>query len=1005
MSSNNAVRNGVRQALFVSALAAAVGYIPIAAAQEDDSVQIEEITVTGTRIKVPGVVSSSPIYSVGADEIQLQAQPEVERILRLLPITKPDDGQNVNNGTDGAATIDLRGLGEERNLILINGKRATPYSIEGLVDTQTIPTALVERIDIITGGASAVYGSDAIAGALNFVMKEDFEGVDFRAYHTETEQGDGKNETASLTLGANLDSGRGNVVMNLNWTDRDTVLFESRPLGQLGIDTSDGSNYAEFLAGQAPAPAPAGCGGPGAVAAGGSTTTVPTRVAIAGGPALGQFQEDGTLGADCSVFNFNPFNQYQTPQQRWGGMVLGNFEISDHVEAYSNFRYTATNIRQQIAPSGVFGSAFMTPLANPLMSDQARNFIISAAEAGRLAGTVCADVTCAGTNPDPVNSPSFINWVDVNGDGVVDAGDDLNIQYRRRTVEFGNRSSDYGSSQFQFLAGLRGAIVGDWDYDFSFQRGEADRTQISAGYTNVDAIKSAVRSFDGVTCEDQATNPGCVPINLFGGFGAITPAMAAANSATGIEQESYKQTIISASVSGPINGFQLPTADDPVAVSFGAEYREETGVTTPDECLKLQPEACLGGFGGSVLPVQGEFDVTEGFFEAYVPIVSGRTGFQSLALELGYRSSDYSHVGANDTWKAGVNWRPVDSLLFRAMVQQATRAPNVAEIGSPVVAGLEDALMDPCSIANAGNIDPTLNDLCISTGMTQAQVGAVEDIVSGQVDNISGSDPNNPPGSESADTFTAGIVWTPDFDKLSNLVLSLDYYDIDIQDVIGEFSAQEVLDGCYVSGLPEICAKVNRIGGSLTLPGSGTQAFTQNLDFARAEGLELSATFGVDLGAAGDLEISGTVNHYLTQESRAASFLPVTECVGRYGNTCGNPLPETRWIQRTAWFFKEDFMVSYLWRHLDSVDIEAPQVAGTFPAFRSIGSVDYFDLTGTWQATPQIGVNLSVYNVLGEEPPVVGNEAGTTSSNSGNTFPSFYDTLGTVFTAGFNLRF
>jgi len=1002
MSSNYAIRNGVRRALFVGALAAAIGQIPVAVAQNADSVDIEEITVTGTRIKVPGVASSSPVYSVGADEIQMQAQPEVERILRLLPITKPDDGQNVNNGTDGAATIDLRGLGEERNLILIDGKRATPYSIEGLVDTQTIPTALIERIDIVTGGASAVYGSDAIAGALNFVMKKDFEGLDFRLFHTETEESDGQNQSASLTLGANMADGRGNVVMNINWTDRDKVLFDARPLGQLGIDTSDGSNYAEFLAGQVPAPPPANCGGPGAVLAGGSTTTVPTRVAIAGGPALGQFQEDGTLAADCSVFNFNPLNQYQTPQQRWGGMVIANFEVNEHAEAYSNFRYTSTNVRQQIAPSGVFGSAFFTPLANPLMGDQARNFIINAGEAGRLANTVCADPTCGGADP---LAASFVNWVDVNGNGVVDVADDLNIQYRRRTVEFGNRSSDYGATQFQFLAGLRGEIVGQWDYDLSFQRGEADRTQIAAGYTNVDAIKSAVRTFDGVTCEDQVTNPGCVPINLFGGFGAITPEMAAANSATGIEQESYRQTIMSGSVSGPINALQLPTADTPVAISVGAEYREEIGITTPDECLKLQPEACLGGFGGSVLPVEGAFDVTEGFFEAYVPLVSGRTGFESLAIELGYRSSDYSHVGSNDTWKAGLNWRPVDSLLIRAMVQEATRAPNVAEIGSPVVAGLEDALIDPCSIANAGNIDATLNALCLSTGMSQAQVGTVEDIVSGQVDNISGADPNNPPGPETADTFTAGIVWTPQFEVVDNLVLSLDYYDIDIEDVIGEFSAQEVLNGCYVSGLPEICGKVNRIGGSLTLPGSGTQAFTQNLDFARAEGLELSATFGIDLGAAGELEISGTVNHYLTQESRAASFLPVTECVGRYGNTCGNPLPETRWIQRTAWYFKENFMVSYLWRHSDSVDIEAPQTAGTFAAFRSIDSVDYIDLTGNWQATEQINVSLSVYNLFGEEPPVVGNEAGTTASNSGNTFPSFYDTLGTVYTAGFNLRF
>ncbi|MEO1203954.1 MAG: TonB-dependent receptor plug domain-containing protein, partial [Pseudomonadota bacterium] len=353
MKTNPRVSAAVRLALGVTAGFAVLGASQSAMAQDDDA-QLEEITVTGTRITVPGVVSSSPIYSVGADEIELQAQPEVERILRLLPITKPDDGQNVNNGSDGAATVDLRGLGEERNLVLIDGKRATPYSIEGLVDLQTIPTALIERIDIITGGASAVYGSDAIAGALNFVMKKDFEGVDVRYNWTETSEGDGTQQSASITLGANAFDGRGNGVISFNWSDREQVLFGQRPLGQLGIDTSSGANYDRFLAGDVPAPAPAGCGGPGAVAEGGSTTTVPTRVAIAGGPALGQFRDDGTLGDDCSVFNFNPLNLYQTPQQRWGGMAIGRVEVSEKLEAYGSFRYSSINVTQQVAPSGIF---------------------------------------------------------------------------------------------------------------------------------------------------------------------------------------------------------------------------------------------------------------------------------------------------------------------------------------------------------------------------------------------------------------------------------------------------------------------------------------------------------------------------------------------------------------------------------------------------------------------------------------------------------------------------
>ena len=281
---------------------------------------------------------------------------------------------------------------------------------------------------------------------------------------------------------------------------------------------------------------------------------------------------------------------------------------------------------------------------------------------------------------------------------------------------------------FQFTAGARGNIVGEWDYDVSFQRGESDRSNISAGYTNVDAIESSIRSTDGVTCDNGDSS--CVPINLFGGFGTITPAMVAANSATAIEDENYRQTIVSGSVTGPIDAITLPTAQSPLAVSAGLEYREELGQTTPDECWKLSPSSCLGGAGGNRLPVGAGFDVNEFFFEGYLPLVEGVTGFQQLALEVGWRTSDYSHVGKNDTWKAGLSWRPVDSLLVRAMQQQAVRAPNVSEIGSPVTSGLEDALLDPCSVANAGNIDASLNALCLSTGMSQAQVGTVEDIVS-----------------------------------------------------------------------------------------------------------------------------------------------------------------------------------------------------------------------------------------------------------------------------------
>jgi iron complex outermembrane recepter protein len=998
---NRKLARAVRLALL--GIGAAGVAAPAVAQDEQAPSELEQITVTGTRIAVPGLESSSPIYSVGESEIELQQQPEVEKILRLLPITAPDDGQNVNNGTAGVATVNLRGLGAQRNLILVNGKRLTPYNIFGIVDTSIIPTALVERIDIITGGASAVYGSDAISGAINFVMKSDFEGIDVTSYYSQTEEGDGDNLNVSLTMGANSESGRGNVVANLNWTDREGVLLGARPLGQLGIVTEDGGGYDEFLAGEGPVPGPAGCGGPGSVVEGGSTTTLPTRVAIAGGPALGQFREDGTLQGDCSVFNFNPFNYYQTPQERLGGMVLGHFEMNEHAEAYGRFAFSSTEVSQQVAPSGVFGTAFFTPLSNPFITDQALDAILTAANAGVADGTV----NVAGV-PDP-SDPTvtlFNNWTDVNGNGVVDEADDLNISYRRRTVEFGPRSTTYDNNAFSLVTGLRGDFLSRWSYDVSFQYGESERSNVSAGYTNIGNITNSIAAIPGPNGEPVCRSGGsaCVPLNLFGGFGAITPEQAAYSSATAIEKQNYDQLIYSGSVSGTIEQLQSPWASLPIAVSVGSEYREENGQTVPDECLKLAPASCLGGAGGNTLPITGGFDVTEFFGEFILPIASERAGLRSLNLEAGYRWSDYNPTGVNRTWKYGLSWEPTETVLFRVMQQRAARAPNVGELAAPQVTSLDNATEDPCSIANAGNIDAALEALCISTGMSAAQIGAVEDIVSGQINTFSGTDLADLPTPEQADTTTFGVVWTPEFlDFVTSPLISLDYYNIDIKDVISEFAAQEVLDGCYVAGLPEECAKVVRVGGTLTLPGSGLETFTTNLDYLQAEGYELGYAFGVELGDYGALTFSGTFNHYLTQESQSSVATPVLDCVGRFGTSC-DPLPETRFINRTIWDIS-DFQVSMLWRHIGELEMEEVEKANAFDPFEQIDAYNYIDLVGTWQFNDQIRFSLSINNVFGEEPPVVGNEAAATAFNSGNTLPSHYDSIGSLYTVGINATF
>jgi len=986
----SAVRRAAQCAILTGAAAAAVATLPSAYGQ--DSTVDDQIVVTGTRIRQPGVVSSSPIYSIGAEELERQQEPELEKILRLLPVTAPSDGQNVNNGTQGAATIDLRGLGSQRTLVLMNGRRTVPFNDDGEVDTSMIPTALIERVDIITGGASAVYGSDAISGAVNVILKDDFEGVDIRMNTSQTGESDGQDSWIGLTLGTNAADGRGNIVLSLGYQDREAILLGARPLGQLGIVTATGAGYSNYLAGIAPSPpADPQCQAPGSVAAGGSGTTVPTRVAIAGGPGLGQFRNDGTLAPNCGVFNFNPFNYYQTPLERYNGTVLADLELSEGAEVYSMFNYGKTKAAQQVAPSGVFGSGIFTPLANPLIGVQARNLMISAAETGRVAGTVY-------NVPD---ADGFWNWNDNNNDGFVDVGDDLQIAYSRRTVELGARSEDYNNEMFQALVGLRGALSDNWDYDLSFQYGETNRVLLRKGYTNLTNFENALQTTDGVTCANGDAT--CVPINVFGGFGSITPAMAAYSGATALQQQDYDQLIGQAFVTGSFENLQLPSASSPIAFSAGLEHRDESASLTPDECLKLAPASCLGGAGGYLLPIDGGYRVNEAFMEALVPLVDGKTGAQGLDLEFGYRYSDYTPSGSDDTWKLGLNYRPIETLMFRVMKQRAARAPNVDEIASPVVIGLDNATLDPCSIANAGNITPQLQALCISTGMSAAQVGAVPDIVVGQINVFDGTDLNNLPTIEQADTTTVGFVWTPELGALLNPVFSLDYYDIQIDNPIDDFAPQEILDACYVLGLASECALIQRVGGGLTLDGSGVELLTRNKIYTQAEGIELGFSFGFGVGM-GDLTFSGTANKYLTHEFQSLAALPVVDCNGYFGTSCENVRPEFRMIERTTWNVG-NLSLSMQLRHIGEVSVEPPELSGTFVEFQTLNAETYIDLYASYTFADKYLVSFGATNVTDIDPPVVGNEAASTSFNSGNTFPATYDVLGPVYTLQLSMQF
>jgi iron complex outermembrane recepter protein len=951
--------------------------------------EAEVVVVTGTRITAPGVQSASPITSIGGADLQLNQVAEPEKLLRSLPSTIPGDGENVNNGTAGVTSVNLRGLGAERNLVLMDGKRMTPYNINGIVDVSTIPQAMLERIDILTGGASTVYGSDAMSGVINFVLKKDFEGVELDVKRTITGDNDGQIVTVSAAVGANMDDGRGNAAISFNWTKRDPVQLSDRSFGIVGVDSETGAGLGATLSA-----APANCGGPNVVAAGGSTTGIPTRLSYMGGN--GQFREDGTFGANCSTFNFNPYNYYQTPQERYSATAIARYDINDHVEAYARATFAATNIRQQIAPSGVFGNLFNVPLNNPYLPAGARATIIAQAEAFRA---------------NPLNSTAG-RWTDVNGNGIVDAADTLQLSIRRRTVELGERSTTYDNNTFQFITGLKGDLgtfLPDWTWDASVQMGQADRTNVSAGYTNVANIQNALNATSTTLCANGDST--CVPINIFGGFGSITPAMAAYASGTALEQQNYTQSVATATLGGPVYGLKSPAAESPVSVVFGYEYRNETGKTTPDECLKLAPTSCLGGAGGNTLPVAGGFTVNEVFTEVGVPLIAGKPLFESLSLEFGYRVANYDLTGQNTTWKAGVDWALTDTFRFRAMQQKAARAPNVGELFAPLVTGLRNSGVDPCSDQQpvAGRT-ATLRAICQSTGQSVGAVWNVQNIVVGQVGTFEGSDPTRPPSPEEADTTTIGFVWRPTFGGFfKNTVISLDYYDIKVNDYIGLGQPQEVLDGCYKDNKPEFCSLIVRINGDLATPGSGIKLLTTNLDYLQSTGFDLGISTKFDLESLGldskwgSISVSYNANLYTANESRTNPTSNVIDCNGFYGTSC-DPTHSYRSVQRTTWSFG-DYQLSYNWRHSSALKVEEAEKSGVFAAFQEIEAYDYIDISASWDVNSVISLTASVANAFDKEPPIVGNTIGTTAYNSGNTFPSNFDVLGRVYGLGINVKF
>jgi outer membrane receptor protein involved in Fe transport len=991
------------------------------------------IVVTGTLINNPNLVASSPIVTRSADVIQLQASNTAESVIRDIPGVVPSIGSQVNNGNGGASFVNLRGIGTNRNLVLLNGARIAPANLAGVVDLNNIPLAMIERVDVSTGAAVTTYGADAISGVVNFVTKRDFTGVDLQLSSGITEVGDGATFRADLTVGGNFADGRGNAVLSLGYQTADPVYQGAREFSAKGISVSSG-----LSGGGSPTGTPSRVFQSRPLTAGGVPNTLPqytqTGTTIVNGvetpvlaltpggaanrSSLSQVSPDGSFIGPfptTNYFNFNPYNIFQTPFKRFNIFAQANYEISDAVEVYSRGMFSKNNVKTIIAPSGLFGLNVEVPLANPFLNDTIRNQLCAVNIAPVVSGKNAAGGNVAGQiayvpqyNADQcaigaTGKAALKNSIDEDGNVVqtlTDGPATVNNTVSRRTVEAGPRQSSYTTTMFDYTAGLRGGITDSISWDLSGAYGESENRETATGYIINSRAQEAVLAISPDTC--LSGNPACVPLNLFGPSGSISPESAAFVSAPSSTVRSTSLLQVQGLISGDA-GFTVPWATEQVAFALGGDYRKWTASVDPDI---LSEEGQLGGGGGPTPRVNGAYSVQEVFGEVILPVVQDKPFFESLVIEGGLRYSAYSVEAPGNpsydalTWKVGGNWEIGGGFKIRGNYAVANRAPNIGELFAPISRGLTSLTTDPCAEgAPIGNAN--LTAVCIAQGATPGNVNTIPQPAAGQANATGGGNPLLTP--ENATTWTVGAVFQPTF--APGLSLTFDYYNIKVTDAVSNPTPDDAIDACFAnltaaSASDPACLIIRRnpAGGSFDGESGGLFLGTSNLGTIFTDGIDITANYSHNLGWA-NLGVIWNFNWTFSSTFQASPSSIVRECVGYYSVNCASIQPELNSNVRVTLGF--DWVdVSVLWRYISANQVE-PLIldeVNVFEDFRTIDAYNYIDLTGRFHVVENLDLIFTVNNLFNQQPPIVGADIGSTAYNSGNTYPSTYDPLGRRYT-------
>jgi outer membrane receptor protein involved in Fe transport len=964
--------------------------------------EVSEVVVTGTRIPTPNLTSVSPVTAINAADLKAQGVTRVEDMINSLPQAFAAQGAAISNASTGTATVNLRGLGATRTLVLVDGRRLMPGTPNTTgaslaADLNFIPSALVQRVDVLTGGASAVYGADAVAGVVNFIMQKNFEGVRVDAQYGIYQHDNGNSvadvvrasQTASATpqffslpkdnvrdgeatevtlvIGVNAPDGKGNVTAYAGYRHVEPILQGNRDYSACTLNSGT-----DFLS--------AGCGGSG--------TAFPARVGTQIVDVTGAGSSFRSYVPARDVYNFGPTNYYQRPDDRYVLGAFAEYEIQPWAKAYADIMFMDDTSTYQIAPGGIFAGNFSINCANPLLSAQQRGLMPVAGGA--------ADETCANTaNPAAL----FTGTVS------------------RRNVEGGGRQGTTEHEQYRYVIGLKGDLNDNWNYDFYMQYGRVSFHQVQAGFFRTTAIQNALNvvSVNGVpTCVSvvNGSDPACVPYNIFQ-LGQVTPAALNYLQTPSSQIGNLYERVVDFSLGGDLTdyGVKSPWSQDGVGISVGAEYRREQLDYAADF---VASSGALNGAGGASPPVHGSYDVYELFGEARIPLVEDMPFAKRMQVELAYRYSDYSSIGTTDTYKIAGDWTPIDDIRLRASYQRAVRAPHVLELFSPQNVVL-DGTQDPCAGLAASN--PLVARCAQAFNLTTAQVLAIEKNPANQYYGQLGGNPNLKP--ETSDTYSVGAVFQPTF--LPGFNFSADWFDIKVKDYIGLIGADLSINRCVQTLDPFFCGLVHRDAqGSLWLSTNGyVTDTTLNTGSLQTKGIDFNASYHTDLDRFGLENMGGVSLSFVgtwldSLEIQALPGDPSYDCAGLYGTICSvaggltSPNPEWRHKARLTWNtpleygdWVKNFSVSLQWRHFNKVKLDAydPDPALNNPGLqyetdRVLKARDYFDLTLAWTVRDNLNFRAGVNNLFDKDPPLTGSSNCPTGPCSGNTWPQLYDSFG-----------